>query len=533
MNVETATSLLILVFVVCGALYDVELSREGRALHSRGYRWRRLQNWFPMGIAYAAFYMARYNVAAGNVSAVRDKLGFTSAYMGWVLSAGSWAYAASGPFTGQTTDRIGGKNGMLVACLGAALCNLALGVLFLCKVPFVVEQALFVLLYAANVLVQGFGTSAVVKINAAWYSASERGIFAGVFNIMLTSGYYLSLGTGSSIIHTLGWAYVFAIPGAVLFLMALVISCYVKNSPADTQHFAGQGLATTSTLIHNQRTSSSDDDENEFSLTPKQQMQQLLRNYTFLGYLGAIFFLCWARDGFLNWFFSFFDAVREHPLTSSDTAVIGGAWTMGGFVGGILCGWLSDVIFRSDRIMPIFIFSLLQAIVLGAIYLVSATCSVETLGGLVFLSSVFLLGNYTLLSYTVPSDLGQDIAAGAAGVMTAVGYFSTGLSGALMGNVVGNGGYGVWALSLMVASVLGGVFTLLGSYFSEEGMMMTKEQAAGTPLPGEFEEMTPLSRSSLSSRRASIVRLDGDFVMSPMPLRRKSPLLEQGEAAPF
>ncbi|GMF09307.1 unnamed protein product [Phytophthora lilii] len=308
--------------------------------------------------------------------------------------------------------------------------------------------------------------------------------------------------------------------------MALIISCYVKSSPADTHNYSGEVLPTTSTLMNNQRISSSDDDEeNDFYLTPKQQMQQLMRNYTFLGYLGAVFFLCWARDGFLNWFFSFFEAIRDDPLTSSDTAIIGGAWTMGGFVGGILCGWLSDVIFHSDRIMPIFIFSLLQAIVLGVIYLMSATCSVMMLGGLIFLSSVFLLGNYTLLSYTVPSDLSQDIAAGAAGVMTVVGYFSTGLSGAVMGNVISNGGYAEWAFSLMVSSVLAGVFTLLGSYFSEEGMMMTKEQAADTPLPEEFEEMTPLALASISSRRASIVRLNGDFIVSPIPLRRKSSVL--------
>jgi hypothetical protein len=36
-----------------------------------------------MGVAYAAFYMARYNVAAGNVSSVRNQLGFSSVYMGW------------------------------------------------------------------------------------------------------------------------------------------------------------------------------------------------------------------------------------------------------------------------------------------------------------------------------------------------------------------------------------------------------------------------------------------------------------------
>uniref|UniRef100_K3XB05 Major facilitator superfamily (MFS) profile domain-containing protein n=1 Tax=Globisporangium ultimum (strain ATCC 200006 / CBS 805.95 / DAOM BR144) TaxID=431595 RepID=K3XB05_GLOUD len=531
MNVEAGISALVVVFVLAGAAYDVELSPEGRALHSRKYRWRRLQNWFPMGVAYAAFYMARYNVAAGNVSSVRDQLQFSSTFMGWSLSSGSWAYAASAPFTGQVTDRIGGKNGMLVACLGAALCNLALGLLFLCELPLAFEKALFVVLYALNVLVQGFGTSAVVKINAAWYAASERGLFAGVFNIMLTSGYFLSLGTGSSIISTLGWAYVFIIPGIVLFAMALVILCYVKSTPAEA---SGAANAKDSS------SESSDSDSNVagvspravVKLTPAEQMKKLLQNYTFLGYLAAVFFLCWARDGFLNWFLSFFDAVRAEPLTTADTAIIGGAWTIGGFVGGILCGWLSDVLFRSDRVMPIFLFSVLQAILLGTLYFFSATCSVLLLGVLVFVSSVFLLGNYTLLSYTVPSDLPQDIAAGAAGIMTAVGYFSTGLSGAFMGNVIGSSGYHVWALSLVLASVLTGIFTLLGSYFAEDGsnMMLSTKDDDAIAAEIDLGELTPLSLSSSRhhSRRASIVRLSADFVMSPMP-RRKSSILHQDD----
>lgn len=38
MDVEAGISLVILAFVVLGGVYDVELSAEGRALHSRGYR---------------------------------------------------------------------------------------------------------------------------------------------------------------------------------------------------------------------------------------------------------------------------------------------------------------------------------------------------------------------------------------------------------------------------------------------------------------------------------------------------------------
>lgn len=39
MNIEVGISALILIFVLVGAAYDVELSPEGRALHSRKYRY--------------------------------------------------------------------------------------------------------------------------------------------------------------------------------------------------------------------------------------------------------------------------------------------------------------------------------------------------------------------------------------------------------------------------------------------------------------------------------------------------------------
>ncbi|KAF4044924.1 Major Facilitator Superfamily [Phytophthora infestans] len=459
MDVQVVISLLIFTFVSCSVVYDVELSPQGRKLLSRRYRWRRLLNWFPMGVVYAAFYMARYNVAAGNVSSVRNQLGFSSVYMGWVLSAGSWAYAVSSPFTGQITDYIGGRKGMILSCVGAALCNLALGVIFLSNGSHVVRQIFFIVFYAANFLMQGFGTSAVVKINAAWYLASERGVFAGVFNTMLTSGYYLSLGTGSSIIESLGWAYVFIIPGGALLVMSVIVMAFVESTPDDTKYTSSDRLPTQ---IEPQCVSC-EDGVIEEDLTPQQQMKELLKNYTFLGYLAALFFLCWTRDGFLNWFLSFFDDVRSTPLTSSDTAIIGGAWTIGGFVGGILCGWISDAVFKSNR----------------------------------FLSSVIILGNYTLLSYTVPTDLPQDIAAGATGIMHAVGYFSTGLSSAVMGNVIDGAGYIVWAMSLIVASVLSGIFVKMGSHFSKASIIKSQHKTEETtPTTEASDELLTCSLSS-------------------------------------
>jgi len=428
-----------------------------------------------------------------------------------VISSGSWSYAFSAPFTGQITDRIGGKNGVLIACIGAAICNILLGVLFLVQgnCPLYVEKGLFVLLYASNVLVQGFGTSAVVKINAAWYEASERGTFAGVFNIMLTSGYFLALGSGHTIIRSLGWPFIFLIPGFILAAMALAVQCHVKNFPHECS-----SLDEFEDLPIEAKTIAMAQIKIKPAMSKREQMSRLLKNVTFIGYLSAVFFLCWARDGLLNWMYSFFDLVREKPLTSEDNAIIGGAWTIGGFVGGILCGWVSDTIFKSDRVKPI---------VFGA------SSSISFLGVLVFFSSVFLLGNYTLLSYTVPTDLPQDIAAGAAGIMTAVGYFSTGLAGVLMGSVIESLGYGFWIVSLMVASLLAGLFTALGSYFNKNKNMLSIEDEEY--IAEEFTPLASLSRSR--SGRASIVGLQADFIASPHPISSSHRRLGQEESSEF
>ncbi|KAF0716069.1 Aste57867_3040 [Aphanomyces stellatus] len=195
--------------------------------------------------------------------------------------------------------------------------------------------------------------------------------------------------------------------------------------------------------------------------------------------------------------YSFFDTVRPMPLTADDHAILGGAWTLGGFVGGLLCGWISDTLFESKRTPPIVLFSVAQAAAFLLLYTFAPSISTAWLGVLVFLVSVFLLGNYTLLSYTVPADLPADISASAVGLFTAVGYIATGLAGVVMGSCVQRWGYTFWVASLTITSLATGVCTMLGAYFSDIDM------------PTE-DETVPLKTPSRLSRRsrASIVGAD-------------------------
>jgi len=63
----------------------------------------------------------------------------------------------------------------------------------------------FLTLYSMNIMFQGFGTSAVVKVNAGWYVPMERGVFSGIYNVLLTSGYYMALGGCPVVVQEIGW----------------------------------------------------------------------------------------------------------------------------------------------------------------------------------------------------------------------------------------------------------------------------------------------------------------------------------------
>lgn len=85
---------------------------------------------------------------------------------------------------------------------------------------------------------------------------------------------------------------------------------------------------------------------------------------------------------------------------------------------------------------------------------------------LVFLTATFMLGNYTLLSYTIPTDLPAPVVATAAGIMTAAGYVASGLAGLGMGKLIEIYSWGGWFGSLEVATALGSLVIYVGSVFA-------------------------------------------------------------------
>src|SRR4051812_48330866 len=98
--------------------------------HPPGYRTRRGQNWFFLGLMYAFFYMSRYNLAAIQQS-MKQTFGWSHSQYTSVASAGLLVYGISVFLNGPLADKIGGKRAILIGSAGAALFNLLFGLCFI------------------------------------------------------------------------------------------------------------------------------------------------------------------------------------------------------------------------------------------------------------------------------------------------------------------------------------------------------------------------------------------------------------------
>src|SRR5438477_7224664 len=219
---------------------------------------RRFINWFPLGMTYAFLYMGRYNLTVA-----KNALGslMSNEDFGLIFAAGTITYAFSFLINGPLVDKIGGKKGILIAALGAAAANVALGVitwLVLTNRIHVRLLPIFSVTYALNMYFQSYGAVSIIKVKAHWFHVRERGVFGAIFGTLISFGVYFAFDWGQAIINMTRikppaassgltnflrdifisngqtvdatWA-VFFIPAAILLAWAVLDLWLIKDTP--------------------------------------------------------------------------------------------------------------------------------------------------------------------------------------------------------------------------------------------------------------------------------------------------------------
>jgi len=435
--------------------------------HPAEYRRRRFMNWFPLGLTYATFYMGRYNLNVASKS-MMDMFHLSKAEFGIIATAGFWTYALSVMFNGPLADRIGGKKAILFGALGAALLNLVIGLMFLngWSTKLIVGMSL---LYAVNQYFQSFGALSVVKVNAPWFHVKERGVFGGIFGIMISGGYFLAMTVGGWIMSYLPWYMIFLIPSAAIFLMFLVDLFLVKDTPKEA------GFEDFNT---------GDASSHETDKTPLkfgELMRRVFTNPVIVTLAVSEFCTGFVRQGLLLWFVPFLSEVHKigHGTTLFTIATSG--ITVGGILGGLLCGYMSDKWFQSRRPPVAFIFYLLQIV---SLFILGWTASPAVASFMIGVSCMWIFGVHGMLTGTASMDFGGTRAASTvAGLLDGVQYLASGLTGFLMGHYLDKWGWGSWTYMIMP-------FSLVGAMLMTRLWNVTPLKKA--PAEGALEEHRPL-----------------------------------------
>lgn len=438
--------------------------------HAPGFRARRAQNWVFLGMMYGFFYMSRYNFSA-IAARISDVFGWSNTQYGTILTAGTLVYGLSVFLNGPLADRMGGKRAILLGSAGAAAFNLLFGLthVFLAEPARIVGGvvvtpavyahgmrastmiATMAAIWAANHYFQSFGALSIVKINAAWFHVSERGVFAGIFGVMIQAGRWLAFAVSPFILHFLPWQYCFWVPAAILLVMWVANRLLVENSPRD----AGLGDFDTGDETKAEAATAS---------TLAFVLRKVFANPTMWLIAFASMCIGMVRTSVDYWWAKYVATVFAVAPTQLGTFAPYefASWAMpaSAILGGLVAGTVSDKLFQARR-APVICFAFVgqaATLLLLAHYYHSAWIGCILLG----VVSFFIQSAHSLVGGAASMDFGgKKAVATAAGLFDGAQYLAGSLVGWGMGTLLdhfrdaAHHEYGVWPLAPLPFALLG------------------------------------------------------------------------------
>ena len=465
--------------------------------HPGAYMRRRVLNWVPLGITYALLYMGRYNLTVAKIALGEH---MTKADFGTIFGIGTLVYAFAFVVNGPLTDRIGGRKAMLISAGGAAFANGLLG-LFTHTRPQENIALIFSILYAINMYFQSFGAVAIVKVNSHWFHVRERGMFGGIFGILISAGVFFAFQIGQSIVDWLHRTvepdgtvvisppyWVFWIPGLLLLTFVVIDYFMVKERPSQA------GFAD----IETGDASSGQDDSPDPTLVV---LKRIITNPIVLT-IGAIEFCTGVlRQAIMHWY-----PILAKDLGYYNTFFVTKNWGailfVAGATGGMTAGWISDKVFGSRR-----------GPVAGLLYGLMFFCALAmafaipnpwVLGACVFMISYCVIGTHGMLSGTASMDFGGRKNVGTAvGLIDGLVYLGTGFQSICLGFITMSGkgwsfggylapdqrGWSLWPLFLLPFAVIGTLLAIrIWKAIPEAARKGPAKPVAAEALRGETRE---------------------------------------------
>ncbi|MDI4660036.1 MULTISPECIES: glycerol-3-phosphate transporter [Cobetia] len=299
------------------------------------YKRLRWQIFLGIFLGYAGYYLVRKNFSLAMPSLVEQ--GYSRGDLGLAFAGVSIAYGISKFVMGAVSDRSNPRYFLPAGLLMSA------GIMFLFGFTDWATSSIgimFVLLFL-NGWVQGMGWPPCGRTMVHWWSQSERGQIVSVWNVAHNVGGGL---VGPLFILGMAWFNdwhsAFYVPAALAVFVAIFALLTMRDTPQSC------GLPPIEKHKNDYPAGYDESHEQEFS-TREILVKYVLKN-RMLWYIAlANVFVYLLRYGVLDWAPTYLQEAKSFSVDKSSWAYFLYEWA--GIPGTLLCGWLSDKLFRGNR----------------------------------------------------------------------------------------------------------------------------------------------------------------------------------------
>ena len=424
-------------------------------------------------VAYSLFYVCRMSLSIIKQPMI-DSGVLSASQLGLVGSSMLFVYAIGKFVNGFIADYCNIKKFMAIGLLVSSILNLVMGIIGIIHgftgFSSTILLLLFFVLWGLNGWVQSMGAPPGIINLSRWFPLSKRGTFYSIFSATPYLGEFLTFIIVGFVVGAFGWEWGFIFSAIAGFIGVAVILLCVKDTPES------QGLPSVQEL-------SGEKIRKVDTMRTRELQKKILRHPGIWVIAISSAFIYITKYAVAGWGVLFLQKSKTFSLEEATQIIAFSA--IFGVVGTVLAGWLSDNVFKGDRVRPAILSGILSTIFLACFLLCDGGYVANIIYVSLFSLSIGVL--YCIVAGLMAVDIVPRKATGAVlGVVGISSYLAAGaqdiVSGVLIeGYATGEGAlltYNFLPVSIfwLCASVLSFVLPVLNWKRLQMGKLANSEE---------------------------------------------------------
>ena len=378
------------------------------------YKSLRNKTFWGATAAYSLYYVCRMSLSVVKQPLI-DSGTLTAGQLGIIGSALLFVYAVGKFMNGFIADYCNIRRFMATGLLVSAAVNLLMGMagLFYSTIGLstMLLFIIFAVLWGINGWMQSMGSPPGIINLSRWFPLSKRGTFYSIFSATPYLGEFLSFIITGIVVSAFGWEYGFIFSAVGGLAGAVIILVFMSDTPES------KGLPSVQEL-------SSEELKKEDRMRTAEVQKQVLKHPGIWIISAASAFIYITKYAVAGWGVLFLQ--KEKMFSLEDASQIIAFSAIFGVLGTVTAGWLSDRVFKSDRIKPAILSGILSFASLALFLLSEGSYMLNIVYISVFSLSVGVL--YCIVAGLMAVDIVPRKATGAAlGIVGISSYIAAGI----------------------------------------------------------------------------------------------------------